>query len=42
MAGAWDWYRAMLRTIHHVGMRGDSSKGGASSSAGNRDLGNRL
>jgi hypothetical protein len=24
MAGAWDWYRAMLRTIHHVGMRGDS------------------
>jgi hypothetical protein len=22
MAGAWGWYRAMLRTIHHVGMRG--------------------
>jgi hypothetical protein len=23
MAGAWDWCRALLRTIHHVGMRGD-------------------
>jgi hypothetical protein len=23
MAGAWAWYRAMRRTIHHVGMRGD-------------------
>ena len=22
MAGAWGWYRAMIRTIHHVGMRG--------------------
>ena len=22
MAGAWGWYRAMVRTIHHVGMRG--------------------
>ncbi len=22
MAGAWGWYRAMLRTIHHVGMHG--------------------
>ncbi len=21
MAGAWGWYRAMVRTIHHVGMR---------------------
>ena len=21
MAGAWDWYRANLRTIHHVGAR---------------------
>jgi hypothetical protein len=23
MAGAWGWYAAMLRTIHHVGMRGE-------------------
>ena len=22
MAGAWGWYRAMVRTIHHVSMRG--------------------
>src|SRR5262249_3413552 len=22
MAGAWEWYRANLRTIHHVGSRG--------------------
>ena len=22
MAGAWGWYRAVLRTIHHVGMHG--------------------
>ena len=22
MAGAWGWYRAMLRTFHHIGMRG--------------------
>jgi hypothetical protein len=22
MAGAWGWYRAMLRTLHHVGMHG--------------------
>ena len=22
MAAAWGWYRAMVRTIHHVGMRG--------------------
>jgi hypothetical protein len=22
MAGAWGWYRAYLRTIHHVGLRG--------------------
>jgi hypothetical protein len=24
MAGAWDMYRATMRTIHHVGMRGDA------------------
>jgi len=23
MAGAWDWYRALLRTVHHVGLHGD-------------------
>jgi hypothetical protein len=23
MAGAWGWYRAVLRTSHHVGMHGD-------------------
>ncbi len=22
MAGAWGWYRALLRTVHHVGMHG--------------------
>ncbi len=23
MAGAWDWYRALLRTVHHIGLHGD-------------------
>jgi hypothetical protein len=26
MAAAWGWYRAMFRTIHHVGMRGDANR----------------
>jgi hypothetical protein len=28
MAGAWGWYRAALRTIHHVGMHGTVSRRG--------------
>ncbi len=26
MAGAWGWYRAMVRTIHHAGMRGSAQR----------------
>ena len=26
MAGAWGWYRAMLRTIHHIGIHGCAPK----------------
>ncbi len=26
MAGAWGWYRAMVRTIHHAGMHGSAQR----------------
>lgn len=41
MAGAWDLYRAMMRTIHHVGMHGDSQRR-SMIQRWHRDLRNRL